>query len=379
MGETMHGGLAELCCVRAHQLVQIPDDVSFVDAAALPVAYGTAHRMLVSKGNVSAGDKVMILGASGGVGVCCVQLAKQAGAEVVACAGTVAKTGAPAVARRRSPDQLCREAISSRRCFPLYGKPSRRGANIGNGLDVVVNFTGGDTWVKSMRCLKVGGRLLTCGATAGYDPQGGHPLHLDIRTGNSRLQRLAAQRHRGPAGDGAAGQTEDAGGADLSACRRRRGAASDRGSRSVRQDRGGAMSEPLTAAQLQELLARSPFIRFLGLTVIEADPARQVVTMTLPMRPEFERIAGSGQWHGGPIAAIIDTVGDYALVMSAWAPAADDQFPRGLFASRDEHGTDSDRARASCRQKRWRGGRRRVRREGQPVAIGRASYSTQSG
>ena len=80
------------------------------------------------------------------------------------------------------------------------------------------------------------------------------------------------------------------------------------------------MSDALTAAQLQELLARSPFIRFLGLTVTEADPARQLVTMTLPMRPEFERIAGSAQWHGGPIAAIIDTVGDYALVMSLCVP-----------------------------------------------------------
>ena len=54
--------------------------------------------------------------------------------------------------------------------------------------------------------------------------------------------------------------------------------------------------------------------------VTEADPARQCVTMTLPMRPEFERIAGSGQWHGGPIAAVIDTVGDYALVMSIGRP-----------------------------------------------------------
>jgi len=80
------------------------------------------------------------------------------------------------------------------------------------------------------------------------------------------------------------------------------------------------MSEALTAAELQERLEQSPFIRFLGLTVIEADPARQVVTMTLPMRPEFERLAGSGQWHGGPIAAVIDTVGDYALVMSIGRP-----------------------------------------------------------
>ena len=53
------------------------------------------------------------------------------------------------------------------------------------------------------------------------------------------------------------------------------------------------MSEALTAEQLQERLQVSPFIRFLGLIVTEADPARQQVTMTAPMRPEFERIAGS--------------------------------------------------------------------------------------
>src|SRR5271166_1807488 len=80
------------------------------------------------------------------------------------------------------------------------------------------------------------------------------------------------------------------------------------------------MSQALTAGELQEKLALSPFIRFLGLVVTEADPARQSVTMTLAMRPEFERIAGSGQWHGGPIAAVIDTVGDYALVMSIGRP-----------------------------------------------------------
>src|SRR5271166_6956918 len=80
------------------------------------------------------------------------------------------------------------------------------------------------------------------------------------------------------------------------------------------------MSQALTAGELQEKLALSPFIRFLGLVVTEADPARQSVTMTLAMRPEFERIAGSGQWHGGPVAAVIDTVGDYALVMTIGRP-----------------------------------------------------------
>ena len=52
----------------------------------------------------------------------------------------------------------------------MYGKPTRRGPGAANGVDVVVNYTGGDTWVKSLRCLRVGGRILTCGATAGYNP-----------------------------------------------------------------------------------------------------------------------------------------------------------------------------------------------------------------
>ncbi len=170
MGETAHGGLAELCRARAHQLVAIPDGVSFADAAALPVAYGTALRMMRTNGNVAAGEKVLILGASGGVGVCCVQLAKIAGAEVIACAGSdekaarLARLGADRTINYTSHDFVAEVQR-------LYGKPARRGAGTERGVDVVVNYTGGDTWVKSLRCLKVGGRMLTCGATAGYDPK----------------------------------------------------------------------------------------------------------------------------------------------------------------------------------------------------------------
>lgn len=75
------------------------------------------------------------------------------------------------------------------------------------------------------------------------------------------------------------------------------------------------MSDPLTKEQLQAMLDRSAFISFLGLKVTVADPVKQEVAMHTPFRPEFERGADSKQWHGGPIAAIIDTVGDYALVM----------------------------------------------------------------
>jgi uncharacterized protein (TIGR00369 family) len=77
---------------------------------------------------------------------------------------------------------------------------------------------------------------------------------------------------------------------------------------------------PLSVDQLQERLAHSTFIDFMGLTVLSADPTAETVVMRAPMRAEFERAKGSGQWHGGPIAAVIDTVGDYALVMLLGRP-----------------------------------------------------------
>jgi uncharacterized protein (TIGR00369 family) len=80
------------------------------------------------------------------------------------------------------------------------------------------------------------------------------------------------------------------------------------------------MNDALGITELQQRLAHSPFIDFLHLTVTRADPSAQEIEMTLPMRPEFERGTGSGQWHGGPIAAAIDTVGDYALVMLLGRP-----------------------------------------------------------
>jgi uncharacterized protein (TIGR00369 family) len=72
---------------------------------------------------------------------------------------------------------------------------------------------------------------------------------------------------------------------------------------------------PLTVAEIQRMLDVSPFNLFLGLTVVTADASRQEVTMRSPMRPEFERRPGSKQWHGGVIASIIDTAGDFAVGM----------------------------------------------------------------
>jgi uncharacterized protein (TIGR00369 family) len=79
-------------------------------------------------------------------------------------------------------------------------------------------------------------------------------------------------------------------------------------------------SAPLGKDELQQRLGHSAFIDFLNLTVLSADPEKEEVVMRATMRPEFERGRGTGQWHGGPIAAIIETVGDYALVMTLGRP-----------------------------------------------------------
>ncbi len=168
MGEMLDGGMAQYCLVAADQLVAMPDGVSFEDAAALPVAYGTAHRMLITHKTVEKGERVLVLGASGGVGTGCVLLAKMLGAEVIACASSDDKL-------RRLKELGADEVVDytktdwSKWAVEKYGKPQRRTHE--GGVDVVVNFTGGDTWVPSLRCLKRGGKLLVCGATAGYDPK----------------------------------------------------------------------------------------------------------------------------------------------------------------------------------------------------------------
>lgn len=168
MGEMMHGGLAEKCLVAAHQLIRMPEGVSFEQAASLPVAYGTAHRMIITHNTIQKGEKVLILGASGGVGTGCVLLAKMLGAEVIACASSAHKIqrlkdlGADHVINYKEVD-------FSKWAIETYGKPQRRSYD--GGVDVVINFTGGDTWAPTLRCVKRGGKILVCGATAGYDPK----------------------------------------------------------------------------------------------------------------------------------------------------------------------------------------------------------------
>lgn len=189
LGERMDGGLAEYCVVEAHMLLPLPDAVSFVQAAALPVAYGTAYRMMVTRGRIAADEKVLILGASGGVGTCCVQLARLAGAHVIAAASSAGKLerlhaiGAHEGINYKDEDFM--RAVHGR-----FGKPRAYGSGSGTGgVDVVVNFTGGETWVPSLRSVRQGGRVLTCGATAGFDPKTDlryiWTFEIDIRGSNA--------------------------------------------------------------------------------------------------------------------------------------------------------------------------------------------------
>jgi len=165
IGEGFDGGRAEYCVAHQSQLLRIPEGVSFEVASAIPLAYATAHRMIAGRGRLSSGERVLILGASGGVGTACVLIAKLLGAEVIACASSAAKLerlsslGADHVIDYVAGDM--REAV-----WEIVGKPRVFGAG---GVELVVNCTGGGTWLESMRCMKLGGRLVTCGATAGFE------------------------------------------------------------------------------------------------------------------------------------------------------------------------------------------------------------------
>ncbi|MDB5797403.1 MAG: alcohol dehydrogenase [Paucimonas sp.] len=166
LGENGNGGLCEFIAVDQRQLIEMPEGVSFEEAAALPIAYGTSHRMLFTRGRLKAGEKVLILGASGGVGVSCLQFAKMAGCEVYACTSSEEK------ARRLK--ELGADHVIDYAANPDFSK-AVWAATGKKGVDVAINFTGGDTWIPTQRCMATNGRILTCGSTAG------HNCEIDIR------------------------------------------------------------------------------------------------------------------------------------------------------------------------------------------------------
>ena len=187
MGEVVPGTCREYFAVPAVNLLPVPAEVSFVDAAALPIAYGTAYRLMHTRAAVEAGETVLVLGAAGGVGTCCVQLAKQIGATVIACATGSAKAASLAAIGADHVVDTAREDFveAARR---IAGRPRFLG---GGGVDVVVNYVGGDTWARALRTVRRGGRVVTCGASAGHDARTDlryvWSFELDIRGSNGWL------------------------------------------------------------------------------------------------------------------------------------------------------------------------------------------------
>jgi NADPH:quinone reductase-like Zn-dependent oxidoreductase len=175
LGELDPGGLAEYVTCPASQAIAIPDGVSFEAAACLPVAWGTAWRMVVTHAQPLPGDVVLVLGAGGGVGLAAVQIAKLMGARVIATAST--------------DDKLARIGPYGADHLINYAEDQHWDATVRTltgkrGVDVIVETVGAATWEKSIRALGKGGRLVTSGATSG--PIG----PTDIRYLFRREQRL---------------------------------------------------------------------------------------------------------------------------------------------------------------------------------------------
>ena len=133
--------------------------------------------MLITHATVKAGQRVLVLGASGGVGTGCVILAKLLGAEVIACASSTEKLdrlkalGADHGVNYQDTDW-------SKWAVEKYGKPQRRSYD--GGVDVVINFTGGDTWVPSLRCFKARRQAFGLRRHRRPRPQGRPALRVEL-------------------------------------------------------------------------------------------------------------------------------------------------------------------------------------------------------
>lgn len=167
LGEHLPGGYAEFAKVPATNLLKLPDHISFEQAASGALSLLTAYRMVIKRGRLRLGEKVGVIGAGGGVSVFAIQLAKLAGAKVFATTSTDQKAEQ---ARSLGADVVLNYTEDPNWWKTLYYETGKR------GLDVVVDSVGEATWDKSLRLLRKGGRLVTCGATTG--PMGKTNINL---------------------------------------------------------------------------------------------------------------------------------------------------------------------------------------------------------
>ena len=157
VGYQSEGGYAELITVPVENIVPIPDRVGFVEAAAFPLTFLTAWHMLMTRAELRPGETVLILAAGSGVGQAAIQVARAHGARVIVTAGSEQKLArARALGAHEGIDHYSQDIAKEVRRFT-----DRR------GVDIVFEHVGQATWEQSMKSLRRGGRLVTCGATTG--------------------------------------------------------------------------------------------------------------------------------------------------------------------------------------------------------------------
>lgn len=164
-GYQVDGGNAEYMAAPEYAAIPIPDALSFEEAAAVPLVFLTAWHMLMGRARLEPGEDVLVIGATSGVGSAAVQIAKLLHCRVIGTAGSEEKL---ARARELGADHLIdhhRQDIAA----------EVRKLTAKRGVDVVFEHVGTATWEKSVASLTPGGRLVTCGATTGYDAR------LDLR------------------------------------------------------------------------------------------------------------------------------------------------------------------------------------------------------
>lgn len=165
LGETQHGGCAEYLVIPSRNVLPFPEGLSFSDAAAYPLTFLTAWHMLVARAAVKAGETVLVQAGGSGVGSAAIQIAKLHGARVIT---TVGRSDKVERARELGADHVInyheQDVVQSVRA--ITGR---------DGVHVIIDHVGQQTWETDVRCLARGGRIVICGATSGPAVQ----LHLN--------------------------------------------------------------------------------------------------------------------------------------------------------------------------------------------------------
>ena len=181
------GAFAETVEAKRSNVVSMPDNMTFEEAAGFRAGFATAYHGLVQGGRLQAGETVLIHGAAGGMGLAAVQIAKQLGATVIATSGSDAKL---AVVGTCGADHLVNYKDGFRdQVKELTG---------GNGVDVVFDPVGGDVFDESMRCLNMGARLVVVGFTGGRAAEV-RTNHLLIKCASVTGIRAGSMSRRDPA------------------------------------------------------------------------------------------------------------------------------------------------------------------------------------